>query len=228
MRHFKIAAVLAIGALAVSATPALAHEFISSGGPTKGKGEEQIFQLGPFHIECAKAVAKGTSAGGSSPTFGTETKFRKCTTEAHLGGEPIFLKTKFLSPVVTEYHANGFVEIGAEGEEVEGNTTLKTGTVELKIKGIQCVIKLPEQTIPKSAIAKPNGEFEAATYSNEEFERGKTTFNKLAIANEWKGIHFEYGQGQCSTFKTSEQERKSGKFEGELLEEVVKGNLEFQ
>jgi hypothetical protein len=228
MRHFKIAAVLAMAALAVSATPALAHEFISSGGPTKGTGEEQRFQLGPFHIECAKATSRGTTAAGSSSTFGTETKLRKCTTEAHLGGEPIFLKTKFLTPVVTEYHANGFVEIGAEGEEIEGNTTLKGGTIEMKIKGIMCVIKLPEQTIPKAAERKPNGEFEAATYSNEEFERGKTTFNKLAIANEWKGIHFEYGEGQCSTFKTSEEERKSGKFEGELLEEVVHGNLEFQ
>jgi len=230
MRHFKIAMVLAVAVLAVSAAPALAHEFISSGGPTKGKGEEQVFKLGPFRIECAKATAKGTSVAGSQQTLFSEEKLRSCTTEAHIGANPIFLKTKFVTPLDVEYHANGFVEIGSEGEEVEvGNTTLKGGTIELKIKAIKCVITLPEQTLPKAAEKKPGGEFEAATYSNEEEEKGKHKFNKLSISNEWKGIHFEYGEGQCEGFKSSEEERHAGKYEGELIEEVpMAGNLEFQ
>ncbi len=135
-----------------------------------------------------------------------------------------------MTPLDVEYHANGFVEIGSEGEEVEvGNTTLKGGTIEMKISSIKCIIKLPEQTLPKAAIKKPGGEFEAATYSNEEFEKSKKKFNKLAITNEWKAIHFEYGEGQCESFKSSEEERHSGKYTGELLEEVpMGGNLEFQ
>jgi hypothetical protein len=228
MRRFRIAAGLAVAALAVSATPALAHEFISSGGPTKGKGEEQIFKLGPFKIECKSAKSKGSTVAGGSPTLFTEIKLRGCVTFASLGGNPIELKTKFVTPIAVEYHANGFVEIGSEGEEVEGNTTLKGGTIEVKIKTLKCVIKLPEQTLPKGAIKKPEGEFEAATYSNEEEEKGKRKFDKLAIDNEWKGIHYEYGQGQCESFKVSEEERGSGRFEGELIEEVPGGNLEFQ
>jgi hypothetical protein len=228
MRHFKIAVGLAVMALAVGAAPALAHEFISSGGPTKGKGEEQIFKLGPFKIECLRATVKGSAAAGSSQTLFSEVKMHRCVTFASLGGNPIELKTKFATPLDIEYHANGFVEIGSEGEEIEGNVTLKGGTVEVRIKTLKCVIKLPEQTVPKAAEKKPNGEFEAATYSNEEEEKGKRKFNKLSIFNEFKGIHFEYGQGQCESFKTSEEERKSGKYEGEFIEEVHGGNLEFQ
>jgi hypothetical protein len=91
------------------------------------------------------------------------------------------------------------------------------------------VIKLPRQTLPKAAEKKPNGEFEAATYSNEEEEKGKHKFNKLAITNEFRGIHFEYGEGQCEEFKTSNEERSSGRYEGEFLESLPHfGNLEFQ
>ncbi len=228
MRHFKIAAVLAVAALAVSAAPALAHEFISTGGPTKGKGEEQIFKLGPFKIECTRATVKGSAAAGSSQTLFSSIKMHQCVTFASLGGNEITLKTKFVTPIDIEYHANGFVEFGSEGEEIEGNATLAGGTVELKIKTLKCVIKLPRQTVPKAAEKKPNGEFEAATYSNEEEEKGKRKFNKLSIFNEFKGIHFEYGSGQCESFKTSEEERKSGRYEGEFIEEVRGGNLEFQ
>jgi hypothetical protein len=228
MRRFRIAAGLAVAALAVSATPALAHEFISSGGPTKGKGEEQVFKLGPFKIECARASSKGSAVAGSSATLFTEMKLRRCETFASLGGNPIELHTKFVTPIAVEYHANGFIEFGSEGEIEGGNTTLKGGSVELKIRALKCVIKLPEQTLPKAAIKDPDGEFEAATYSNEEEEKGKRKFDKLAISNEWKGVHFEYGEGQCSSFKTSEEERKNGRFEGELIEEVPHGNLEFQ
>jgi hypothetical protein len=228
MRHFKIAAVLAVAALAVSAAPALAHEFISTGGPTKGRGEEQIFRLGPFKIECAKATAKGSTVAGSSPTLFASIKPQKCATEAKIGGNPIFLKTHFVTPLDIEYHANGFVEIGSEGEEIAGEAVLLGGSVELKIHTIKCVLTLPEQTLPRAAEKKPENEFEAATYSNEEEERGKRKFDKVAIFNEFKGIHFEYGEGQCADFNASEEERHSGKFEGELIEEVRGGSLEFQ
>ncbi|HEY2570627.1 MAG TPA: hypothetical protein VGI27_04095 [Solirubrobacteraceae bacterium] len=219
----------AVCAIAIFATPALAHEFISSGGPSTGKGEEQEFKFGAFKITCARASSKGgASTPTSSPTFFTEVKFSKCNTEAKIGGNPIFLHTKFVTPLAIEYHANGFVEIGSEGEEIAGPAKLKGGSVELKIKAIKCVITLPEQTIPSAAMKKPNGEFEAATFSNVAEERGKRKFNELAISNEFKGIHFEYGEGQCEEFKGSEEERKAGKYTGELLESIRGGNLEYQ
>ncbi len=231
MRRFKLAVGLAICALAVGAAPALAHEFISTGGPTKGKGEEQIFTLGPFHIECAAAKAKGSTAAGSSPTLYAAIKPQKCKTLAKIGSNPentFTLNTRFLTPLAIEYHANGFVEIGSEGEEIEGQAKLIGGSIELKIHAIKCVITLPEQTLPRAAEKKPNGEYEAATYTNEEEERGKRKFDKVAIFNEFKNIHFEYGEGACESFHASEEERHSGKYEGELIEEVRGGSLEFQ
>jgi hypothetical protein len=232
MRHvrLKFGVVTMLCAFAVAATPAMAHEFISSGGETRGKGEEQEMKLGPFKITCANAHSKGgPTTPLSSPTFFTSVTFGKCKTEAKIGANPIFLKTKFMTPLAIEYHANGFVEIGSEGEEVEGNTVLGGGTVEVKVSAIKCVISWPTQTIPAKAEKKPLGEYESAFFSNEEVEKGKNTFNKLDIENEFKGIHFSYGAGQCEEFEKSETEIKSGSYKGELLEEVRKGgNLEFQ
>jgi hypothetical protein len=228
MRHFKITAVLAVAALAVSAAPALAHEFISTGGTTKARGEEQVFHFGPFHIECAKATATGSAVAGSSQTLFASIRPMKCKTEAKIGENPIFLKTHFRTPLAVEYHANGFVEIGSEGEEVEGNTTLLGGSVELKIHSIKCVLTIPEQTLPKGAIKNPEGEFEAATYTTEPEERGKRKFDKLSIFDEWGHMHYEYGEGQCAGFKISEEERRGGRYEGELLDEVRGGSLAWE
>jgi hypothetical protein len=218
----------ALCALAVAATPAMAGEFVSSGGPSKGKGEEQKFKLGPFQITCAGVTSKGGEATPlSSPTFATSLKFNKCTTAASLGGNPIHLKTKFVTPLALEYHANGFVEAGSELEEKGGEATLKGGTIEVKINSIKCLITMPEQTIPRKAEKKPNGEYTAASYSNESVTVGKRVFNKLLIANEFTGVIFEYGEGQCAEFKSSEEERKSGKYTGEVLEEIPHGNIEY-
>jgi len=65
------------------------------------------------------------------------------------------------------------------------------------------------------------------TYSNETFEKNRHTYTRLVVANEVRGIHFEYGQGQCESFTRAEEELKSGKWEGTLTQEVPKGNLEW-
>jgi hypothetical protein len=231
MRHLRITLGLAatVCSFAVAAAPALAHEFTSSGGASHGKGEEQNFHLGPFKIECQKAVSNGgATTPTSSETLFAEVKLRKCKTKASVGGQPITLGTTFKTPLDIEYHANGFVEIGSEGEEIAGNATLKGGEVEVRVHTIKCVIRLPEQTIPKRAINDPDGEFEAARYETVPAERGGK-INEVAIENEFKGIHFEYGEGQCENFTTSEEERKAGTYTGELLEEIKGrgGNLEW-
>lgn len=219
----------ALCSLAVAASPAMAAgTFVSSGGPSKGKGEEQEFKLGPFRITCKAVAAKGGETTPlTSTTFATSLKFKGCTTEAKVGGQPIHLKTKFVTPLALEYHNNGFAEAGSELEEKGGEATLAGGSIELKINSIKCLITLPEQTIPSKAVKKPNGEYTAASYSNESFTQGKRTFNKLLIENEFSGMLFEYGEGQCEEFKLSEEERKGGKYVGEVLEEVPHGNLEY-
>ncbi|MHB8243326.1 MAG: hypothetical protein ACYDHN_15225 [Solirubrobacteraceae bacterium] len=218
----------ALCSLAIAASPALAGEFVSSGGPSKGKGEEQEFKFGPFNILCLSASAKGGEMTPlMSTTFATSLKFKHCTTEAKIGGEPIYLKTKFLTPLALEYHNNGFAEAGSELEEKGGQATLAGGSIELKINSIKCLITLPEQTIPRKAEKKPNGEYTAASYYNEPETKGKRSFNKLLIENEFSGLIFEFGEGQCEEFKLSEEERKNGKYFGEILEEVPHGNLEY-
>jgi hypothetical protein len=218
----------ALCALAIVAAPAMAGEFVSSGGPSKGKGEEQEFKLGPFQITCKAVAAKGGEVTPlSSSTYATSLKFKGCTTLAKVGSNEIHLKTKFLTPLAVEYHANGFAEAGSELEEKGGEATLSGGSIEVKINSIKCLITLPEQTVPRKAEKKPNGEYTAASYNNESETKGKRTFNKLDIENEWTGLAFEFGEGQCEEFKSSEEERKGGKYTGEFIEEVPHGNLEY-
>jgi hypothetical protein len=236
LRMMLIAGV-AMLSLAV-AGPAMAGEFVSTGGPTKGTGEEQYLHLGPFKITCGKLTAVGPTGTTplTSPTFNTELKFSKCTTLAFLGLNPIHLPTKFKTPMDVEYHQNGFVEVGSEfEEEMEGFAKLEGGTIEVKVGALRekdatpkyCLITIPTQTVPKKAIKKPAGEYEDALYSNEEEEVGNHTFTELLIENEWKGIKFEYGGGQCSSFKSSEEERNSGTYTGELLEKIPHGSIEY-
>ena len=174
MRHVRLSFVLvaATCAFAVAAAPALAHEFTASkAGKTKGSIEgEQKFKFGPFKITCEKAVSKGAVAAGSSKTYAIATKFANCSTEGKIGPKKIQLATRFLTPLAVEYHANGFVETGSEIEEVEGKAVLAGGTTELKVntgRKSTCEISWPEQTLPLKAEKKPEGEYSAATYSNE-------------------------------------------------------------
>ena len=145
MRHLRlpVGLIAAALALAVAATPALAHEFMASAtGSTKGRSEEpQKLKFGPFNITCAQKfneseemiggaftlTDKGTVTAGSSKTLNTEVKFLKCTAAAKVGTHTIGLATAFRTPLEIEYHANGFVESGSETEEVEGKVTLAGG-----------------------------------------------------------------------------------------------------
>jgi hypothetical protein len=238
LRTMLIAGV-AMLSLAVAGPAMASGEFISTGGPTKGTGEEQFFHLGPFKITCGKVKASaGTATPLASPTYNTSLKFSKCSTLAFLGQNPIELKTRFLTPMDVEYNGNGFVETGEEFEQDgEGFATLAGGTIELKVPALRshepgpknCIITMPTQTVPKKAITKPGNQFEEWSYSNEEETVGNHTFTELLLENEWKGISFEYGGGQCESFKSSEEERHIGTFTGELLEKVAAhGSIEFK
>ncbi len=122
MRSFKKAAGVAamIGALAVVAAPASAHQFTASRlpkplseaepGKTKGfstgstalGGTERVqeFKFGVFNILCsaktsAKMIAEGAVSWATSQTFSTEVKFEKCLTKTDFNGFIAGTKTTF-------------------------------------------------------------------------------------------------------------------------------------
>ncbi|HYM46141.1 MAG TPA: hypothetical protein VES65_08295 [Solirubrobacteraceae bacterium] len=228
-----------MGALAIAATPALAHEFTASSvGPTKGKGEEQLLQLGPFKVLCEKAVTKGQVTETSSSTLVTEVKYGHCgdVEGPKFAGHAVEYGASFRTPVIFEYHANGVVNNGSETEEVK----IKGGAVLLLINGgpkFKCTLTWPSQTIPLRAVKKPLEEYSAAVYSNEEVETGRLKKfpplgiqHRLLIENEFKGMEYSYKGVGCNGWTSpivEETKGKNGSYIGSFEEELVNGNLEF-
>ncbi len=268
MRNLK--AILGLAALvctfAALVAPALAAEFTASKLPngcteaepcrTKGKGigspdevrpeYTQKFVIGAFTIECKNAVsyaktpAEGAFTSEKSSIFATEVKFAKCLTLARFGAFTGGLPTSFNGghPVKFVYHTNGFAELGSgeteEAVEIGGTET------SFKISGRVCTVNLPPQTVPIGAVKKPEGEFSAATYSNEEVPVSEKLIkrfpsgmqNKLIVANKFRGMKYSYESGQCKGEGGFEEEAKtteghSASYTGTLEEEVPGGNLGY-
>ncbi len=237
MRSVRIIIGLAIASCAfgVAALPALATppEFESTGGAVKGKAEgEQHFSLGAFEITCQKAKITGdTNQPLNSQTLFLSVSYRDCGTAAKLKGKEtdISLKTKFLTPFNIEYNANGLVQkFGSESTELEGSGTMTVsgGAIEVKVAPIKCVLEIEAQSNPFKP-GKHKTEFESAEFGEETVEIGKHEYKELLVTNLWKGIHYEYGSGQCEEFPKAEEELKNGKYEGEFLVGIHKGNLNF-
>jgi hypothetical protein len=250
MRHVRLGLGLlaTTGALAFAAAPALAHEFIASKtGKTHGIEEsEQNFKFGAFKIKCQKVSAKGAVAAGGSSTYATAIKYTKCLTSAFIGStkRQIFLPTKWLTPLSVEYHANGFVETGGgELEEVEGKAVIAGGSAELKVntgrteefEKSECHISWPEQTIPLKAMKDPNGDFSAASYSDEaQFHKLTKAFpdelqHYIVISNAFKGIKYTLEGEPCEEWGKEEgPEGGGGTYTGSFPQILSGGNLEFQ
>jgi hypothetical protein len=220
-------------AFALLSTSAIAAEFhASKTGKTRGKTFEEephVWKFGGIKVTCLKAGQTGEVLEGSKKTLLDKVKYGECSTEARLGGEPIFLKTRFLTPVYFEYHANGFAEFGGSSESELKLVT--PSSIEIKISAIKCIIEVPPQTIPVKAEKKPEGEYSAVAFSTEEFPNGnKLLFpegvqKKLLIENALKGIFYEFTEGQCSEFEHTEGK---GMYTGPLLDELIKGSLWFE
>jgi len=235
MRRFRMTFGLAavVGTLAVTAAPAVAHEFIASSvGALKGVGVgEQYFHFGPFKITCLGAKSEGNITATVSPKLFVQTKFKECTFPTYPSAgnkeDVIYLRAKFLTPVDFEYHAGGAIESGSENEEEE---KLLGGTIELKLQAAKCIIAWPEQIFPARA-KNPEGEFPAATYSNEEVATKKLKEfpsgfrRRVLISNELKQISYELLEGQCEGF--TKTEGKVAGYTGKLREERTDGSLEF-
>ena len=243
MRRVRITLGLmaAVCAVAFSATAALAHTFtasiakktLSEATPGKLKGGSvgpQAFKFGPIHTTCESAGTKGIVTEESSPTLKVVARYHGCATSIKVGAEPATLKTRFVAPVEYSFHANGFAEVGTEGEE--GSVEIGSGAAELRITGIKCVISWPAQTVPMKAIAEPEAQYSAALFTNEEvasthLKAFPTGFQKqLLISTEFKNMTFSFEEGQCAEFKVPEA--KTGSYKGVLHEELAGGDLGFE
>ncbi len=244
MRHLRLTFGLAaaICAFALSATPALAGEFVSSkAGTTKGSAEtEQHFKFGRINVTCYKVRTKGLVAAGSASTYATSVKFGKCLTSARIGTHQFFLRAHFLTPLAIEYFPNGYVKVGSELKEEGGRTVLAGGTAALKFntgateefEKSECEVYIPEQTIPKKAINNPDETFLDATYLNKtqphkmsnEFPLGLQTY--FTVTNEWTGMKYELEGEPCEEWGKEEGSEGIGQFSGSFPQVLGGGNLE--
>jgi hypothetical protein len=102
----------------------------------------------------------------------------------------------------------------------------------MKISGIKCLISWPSQTVPMKALKRPEEQYSAALFSNEEVANTNlkafpTGFQrKLLISTEFKNMTFTFEEGECSEFKVPEA--KTGSYTGVLREEVGAGNLGWE
>ena len=170
-----------------------------------------------------------------TPTFPTKTltavvKYSGCEAEAVIAKAEYELKAKFASPVTFNYHANGYVEIGAGGTVKEGKLE-GAGEIEIAVKGpFKCVIDIPAGTYPTTALKKPEAEYEAAKFTNKEetIEKGKgsVVVKKLAISTALAKVPYELEGEFCEALPKTEF--GSGTYAGSLVAEIKKGNIGWE
>jgi hypothetical protein len=243
---------IAVCVLAVSAAPAMAHQFVASKtGKTIGKGYEEIivekgvapefeparmqeWRLGAFKILCYKATGAGEVTETASETFTTTTKYSKCgwyPQKNSLHVAAAFSKTG----ITVIYHANGYTEAvgNGEGEEYEfKKAEVLESAAYIKISSTKlCKIVIPAQTIPVRAIKHPEDEYSSALFSTIEtpatnMKLFPSGFQKrMVIANEFKKMKFKYAgeETQCTTAPEFE---KLAEENGGGATGVYKGQLE--
>ena len=199
---------------------------------TQVRGRIQELVLKPFTIFCE--AAKSTKSG-ISPTFPSKTltavvKYSGCEAEATLNKAEYELKAKFLSPVTFNYHANGYVEVGAGGTVKEGKLE-GAHEIEISVKGpFKCTIDIPAGTYPVNQINKPEGDYEAVKYTNKEetVEKGKAPVivKKLEITSALTKMPYELEGEFCEALPKTEY--TNGTYNGSLLAELKKGSIGWE
>jgi hypothetical protein len=227
MRTIRLAVGLAgvVCALAVTAVPAMAHEFVASKvGKLAGKGFEEIprvapgefreynpekmqqFRFGEFVVDCYSATNKGELTTTTTEVLTINTKFNACgwypKPSVDLHSPASFAK----EGITVKYHANGFVETLPNGEEVEFKGEILPSSAYIKVAGNICKIEIPAQNIPVASIKHPEEEYSSVLYSNftapvgksKEFPTGEQ--ERILLSNTWKAIKFVYGGegAQCT------------------------------
>jgi len=220
-------------------TPAFTKGRFAPEVPKSGETTQE-FKFGEFLIKCEKVVSKGEITVPVSPTFRTTLKFAGCGYYPKPSSLLHFSASFSTSGITLEYHRNGFAEIEGNGEgEIEpygSKVTLLETAALVKIPNAKyCTIILPEQTVPAKAIKHPEEEFSAALYSEESVPAPGKKFlfpegeqKKLLVTNEFKGLKYKFAsESQCGE-DLSKTEGSTGVFKGNILEEVIKGNLTLE
>lgn len=236
--RFPTAVAVAAAALALGATPAVAqtanpHRFVGSpDAEPRFSGEGAEFELKPFTVECEKERSK---PAGVTPTFPSKTltadvSYSECEAEGTIGKAEYEFKAKFADPVTINYHADGYVEIGSGGTVKEGKLE-GAGPIEIKVSGpFKCTIAIAPGTYPAGALKRPEGEFEAAKYTNlsETVEHGKKSeeVKRLEIENDWTKLKYELEGEYCEALPKTEY--TGGIYEGSLVAEIKKGAIGWE
>jgi len=244
MRHSLVAALaLALSSLLLAAPAGVAkkakteppnpHKFVASENvEPRFSGGSQELQLKPFTVTCEKAKS---TASGVTPSFPSKTltaviKYSGCEAEAKLGKSEYELKAKFLAPVTFNFRANGAVEVGAGGTVKEGKLE-GAGPIEISVKGaFKCTISISAGTYPAAALKKPEAEYEAAKYKDEEvtIEKGKKKLveHKLGISTALTKLPYSLEGEFCE--KLPKTEATSGTDTGALSAEIKNATIGWE
>jgi hypothetical protein len=238
-----------LGALLVAA-PALAGEFKATRNPnpcseaepcpTNGKGigtadpehegYGQEFQFGAFSVLCkighpfAKTAAQGAPTWETSESFTTQIKFNKCLTVAHFAGFEGGIPTSVTQMQFT-YLPNAEGKGGEPGQVMISEARVKIGS------GI-CTFHWGGQTVfskPGEPVATFETLFEPVKVSST-YPLGVR--ESLVIKNAFRGIEWEFEEGQCKGEKGFEEEAtrtegKSATYFGSVKDQVVGGSLGY-
>lgn len=237
----SLVAVLVLPALALPAAPALAkkpeppnpHTFVGSENvEPRFTGESAEFAFKPFTISCEKArsTASGVTPAFPSKTLTAVVKYSGCEAEATVDHAEYEMKAKFLTPVTLNLHANGVVEAGSGGTVKEGKLE-GAGPIEIAVKGaFKCVISVQPGTFPAKSLNKPEAEYEAAKFKDEEetVQKGKTSVvvKKLAISTALSKMSYTLEGEFCEAMPKTEF--TGGSFSGSLVAEIKKGDIGWE
>jgi hypothetical protein len=245
MRHMMKAfgVMILVCVFALPASSALAGEFnatrtpnpcsVAEPCPTNGHGIGtadpehpgfgQEFQFGSFNVLCkvahpySKTAAEGAPTWATSESFTTQVKFSKCLTKAHFSpsfeaGIPTMLNKG--KPLTFTYLPN------AEGKKEKGQVIISAGNA--KIGSGICTFSWGGQTIFAKE-GEPVATFEPGLIK---------TRPSLVFNNAFRGIQWEYEEGQCVGEKGFEEEAektegKSATYFGSFIDGIKEGSFGY-
>jgi hypothetical protein len=214
------------------------------------EGQEQTFIFGSKQIKCKVALGKGILTSNTTLTVGTKITFSKCGYHP-LPKEPEFIPATVKGGLTVNFKVDGAGEFlgNGEGEELEYGVKaelLETATTVVIGAGKFCTFIIPTQTIPARAKLKPEEEFSTIKYSNVGVPKENTPTNmklypglpgepvqqKVLFTYNLKPFKYKFKE-ETQCFADHEEGGKptefaAGSWEGELLTEVISGNLTFK
>lgn len=224
-------AMAALGAASASAEIAPLSKFVATPKlgntlPVKVKGRgvgPQEFKFKKLEVVCQVAKVEGEITNPEAEALKLTVSYHQCT-----GGPLVWgnsgkgtLNVSFKEKALLSYNYAGWIESSEE--------------IELVAKPLRCITDWEPGVYPEKATENALNLYPDAKYKTEEvantneklFPTGKQ--KKILITNEIKekGLEWEEeGEKACENFNFTEGEK--GKYRGQLLVEVPKGNLEFK